>query len=159
VGINPGRAYPAKAWPESRVAGLARALAGRGRPVVVLWGPGERETAERIAAAGDGVYLAPEVTLGELPALLVSMAYVVTIDSGLKHVAVCAGVPTVTLFGATSPAEWHIAGPAHGYLWRGYSCSPCRRRECPFGTPCLGDITVDDVLEKIAAMGLEVAVP
>jgi ADP-heptose:LPS heptosyltransferase len=153
VAINPGKAYPSKAWPESRFVELARALVGRGRNVVVLWGPGERETAEKISeAAGAGVWIAPDVSLSGLPALLDLMSFVVTIDSGLKHVAVCCGVPTVTLFGATSPDEWHIAGPEHRYLWRGYSCSPCRRLDCPFGAPCMKDITTDDVLEQIAVV-------
>jgi ADP-heptose:LPS heptosyltransferase len=151
VGINPGKAYPSKAWPQSRFVELAQALAGRGRNVVVLWGPGERETAQKICeAAGAGVWVAPDVPLSGLPALLGLMSMVVTIDSGLKHVAVCAGVPTVTLFGATSPGEWHIAGPEHRYLWRGYSCSPCRRLDCPFGAPCMSDITTGEVLEQIA---------
>ena len=156
VGINPGRAYQAKAWPERNFVELSRALADRGRRVVLLWGPGEREAADRIASqAGDGVWLGPEAKLAELPGLLRNLSYVVTIDSGLKHVAVCSRVPTVTIFGSTSPREWHIGTDRDGFLWRGLSCSPCRLIDCPMGAPCMSGIRPDDVLAELARLGLE----
>jgi heptosyltransferase-1 len=156
VGVNPGRSYPSKAWPETSFVELSRALADRGRPVVVLWGPGEEEAAARIASgAGRGVWMGPAVALEELPGLLRNLSYVVTIDSGLKHLAVCSRVPTVTIFGSTSPREWHIGTERDGYLWKGYSCSPCRRLGCPMGAPCMGDIRPDDVLSEIGRLGLD----
>jgi ADP-heptose:LPS heptosyltransferase len=156
VGLNPGRDYPAKAWPEAHFVELSRTLAARGRDVVVLWGPGEREAALRIAdEAGDGVWLGPEATLSELPGLIKNLSYVVTIDSGLKHLAVCLRVPTVTIFGATSPRDWHMGGDRDGYLWRAYSCSPCRRLDCPLGAPCMTDIRPEDVLAEIDRLKLD----
>jgi len=138
VGINPGRVYPAKEWPRDRFVALARRLVGDGRTVVVMWGPGEEASARLIAEqAGTGVVLAPPLSLAELPGALRSFALLVTIDSGLKHLAVCAGTPTVSLFGSTDPREWHLGSERDRYLWRGYSCSPCRRLDCPFGAPCM----------------------
>jgi ADP-heptose:LPS heptosyltransferase len=146
VGLNPGKPYPAKAWPSERFAALARARVEAGDRVVVLWGPGEEELAWEVSRmAGGGVTPAPRVALSELPGFVRQLRLLVTIDSGLKHLAVCAGVPTVTIFGSTDPREWHIGGASDRYVWRGYSCSPCRRLECPFGAPCMGDVTVEDV--------------
>ncbi len=150
VGLNPGKPYPAKAWPEDNFARLARELRERGKRVVILWGPGERETAERVQnLAGGAATVSPAVTLPELPGFLKNFGWIVTIDSGLKHLAVCARVPTVTLFGSTSPEEWHMGTKRDSYIWRGFSCSPCRRRECPFGAPCMSTILVEDVLREI----------
>jgi ADP-heptose:LPS heptosyltransferase len=149
VALNPGRPYPAKAWPQERFVSLARELVALGHPVVVTWGPGEREAAVGIAAeAGEGVSVAPETRIEELPALLKSFGALVTIDSGLKHLAVAVGVPTVTLFGATDPREWHMGRSHDQVLWRGLSCSPCRRLTCPFGAPCM-DIAVGEVMSAV----------
>jgi len=156
VGLNPGRVYQSKAWPEAHFVRLARELAGRDRPVVLLWGPGERDAADRIAnQAGAGVWVGPEVALEALPCVLKNLGFLVTIDSGLKHLGVCTGVPTVTIFGSTSPREWHIGTDRDGYIWRGYSCSPCRRLDCPMGAPCMGDVTPEDVLAEIGRLGLD----
>jgi len=138
VGINPGRAYPAREWPRDRFVSLARDLVAIGRTVVVMWGPGEEDPARAIATqAGSGVVLAPPLSLSELPGALRALSLLVTIDSGLKHLAVCVGTPTVSLFGSTDPREWHLGGQRDRYLWRGLSCSPCRRLDCPFGAPCM----------------------
>lgn len=152
AGLNPGRPYPAKAWDSGRFVALAGELVARGWQVVVMWGPGEREAAEGIVAdaggGGCGVSLAPQADPGELAPLVGALSLLVTIDSGLKHLAVCVGVPTVTLFGSTDPREWHMGGRRDAVLWRGLSCSPCRRRVCPFGTPCM-DIPVSAVLGAV----------
>jgi len=146
VGINPGRSYPSKEWPAERFAELGRKLVERGNSVVVMWGPGEEEDARAIAGAiGEGATVAPPTSLTELPAVVAALGALITIDSGLKHLAVCLGVPTLTLFGSTDPREWHIGRAHDAYLWRGYSCSPCRRRACPIGTPCM-DFAVTEVL-------------
>jgi ADP-heptose:LPS heptosyltransferase len=156
VGINPGKTYRAKAWPEEYFVSIARTLTARGRQVVVLWGPGEQPTAARIAdAAGENVWLGPRTVLSDLPGVLSNLSYLVSIDSGLKHLAVCVRVPTVTIFGSTSPREWHVGTERDGYLWRGYSCSPCRRLDCPYGAPCMSDIKPSDVLAEISRLGLE----
>jgi ADP-heptose:LPS heptosyltransferase len=155
VGLNPGRPFPAKAWALTRFASLAQELVAAGRHVVVTWGPREREAAAEVVAEaargrgpGSRVTLAPETHIDDLPGMIGSLSALVTIDSGLKHLAVCVGVPTVTLFGATDPREWHMGGRRDRVLWRGLSCSPCRRRVCPFGTPCM-DIPVVAVMEAV----------
>lgn len=145
VGLNPGRPIAVKAWAPQRFVELARRIERAGGRALVFWGPGEEETARAIVAeAGNAAVLAPATPLAGMPALLSACRALVTIDSGLKHLAVCTRVPTVTVFGATDPREWHMGSPADAVLWRGLSCSPCRRLDCPFGSPCM-DVSVDDV--------------
>ena len=147
VGLNPGNPYPAKAWSEGSFVELASKLTAQGRSVVVMWGPGEQATADRIVrAAGQGVTLAPQLALHEIAGFLKQLDALITIDSGLKHLAVAVGVPTVTLFGPTSPDEWHMGGARDRYLWAGLSCSPCRLLSCPFGTPCMWRLTPEDII-------------
>lgn len=150
IGINPGNPYQAKAWPDDRFVRLAAELAAGGTPVIVLWGPGEREKAERICErAGAGVILSPELPLDRLPAFLKNLSLVMTIDSGLKHLAVAVRVPTVTVFGPTSRTEWHMGGERDRAVSLDYSCSPCRLLSCPFGAPCMTGISVERVRAEI----------
>jgi len=144
VGLNPGRPVASKSWPVARFVALAeRILSAGGRPLV-LWGPGEEPVARAITGAVAGSVLMSRVALGDMPGVLVHLAALVSIDSGLKHLAVCVRVPTVTVFGSTDPREWHMGGPRDVFRWRGLSCSPCRRLTCPFGAPCM-DIHEEDV--------------
>ncbi len=150
VALNPGRAVVTKYWDPARFIELARLLRREGREVVVFWGPGERSHAEMIARESGGL-VTPEFSLVEMCAALSFCAALVTIDSGLKHLAVCTRTPTVTVFGSTDPREWHM-GDAHDIaLWKGLSCSPCRRLDCPMGVPCMniGAPAVMDALERV----------
>jgi ADP-heptose:LPS heptosyltransferase len=156
VGFNPGIDRESRSWPVAHFVELARTLVSRGRQVAVLWGPGERDVAERIAAvAGEGVRPGPDASLAALPGLVRNLGYLVTTDSGLKHLAVRVRVPTVTIVGSTSPHEWHIGTDRDGFLWKEYSCSPCRLDACPIGAPCLSDIRPAEVLEELYRLGLE----
>ncbi|HEX6790965.1 MAG TPA: glycosyltransferase family 9 protein [Candidatus Krumholzibacteria bacterium] len=148
IALNPGRPVPSKSWPVERFIDLSRRLRAAGHPVMVFWGPGEEVDANRIARES-GAVCAPSLSLPEMVGALRSCAVLVTIDSGLKHLAVCARTPTVTLFGSTDPREWHMGAARDALVWKGLSCSPCRRLLCPFGTPCM-DIGVDEVVAMLA---------
>lgn len=150
VGLNPGRAVVTKYWEPSRFIAVARELRRDGRAVLVFWGPGEEANAEMIAREA-GAICAPAFSLVEMHAALSFCAALVTIDSGLKHLAVCARTPTVTVFGSTDPREWHMGDVHDVALWKGLSCSPCRRLDCPMGVPCMeiGATEVLDALDRV----------
>jgi heptosyltransferase-2 len=152
IGLNPGNPYPAKEWGDRRFVELAREIVLSGKQVVVMWGPGEHDRAQRIVqAAGADVLLAPGCRIEQLPGVLSNVSQLVTIDSGLKHLAVAIGVATITLFGPTHPDEWHMGGDSDRYVFADLSCSPCRLLECPFGTPCMERISPADVWQKLLA--------
>jgi ADP-heptose:LPS heptosyltransferase len=153
IALNPGRPVPSKQWRGERFVELARRLRREGREVVIFWGPSEQTEAVRIAREA-GAVCAPELSLAEMLAALSWCGALVTIDSGLKHLAVCARTPTVTLFGSTDPREWHMGSSQDAVLWKGFSCSPCRRLACPFGTPCM-DIDINDVMSALARVTKE----
>jgi ADP-heptose:LPS heptosyltransferase len=150
VALNAGNPYPAKTWPEKNFARLARHLVARGYRVVLIWGPGERERSMAIERRCTGdVVLAPPLSLAALPGFLKNLALLVTIDSGLKHLAACVRIPTVTLFGPTSPYEWHMGGELDAYVYEEPSCSPCRLLRCPYETPCMTRLTAGDVMRVV----------
>lgn len=151
VVLHPGAGSPARCWPTARFAAVAAALRERGHRVVVTGGPGEDDL---VAAVADGAGLDGTDRLGgglpfpRLSALVASARAVVSGDTGLAHLAVAHGTPSVTLFGPTPPARWGPPRrPRHQVLWHpAPPGDPHARRP----DPGLLRITVDEVL---AALG------
>ncbi|MDD3643063.1 MAG: lipopolysaccharide heptosyltransferase II [Candidatus Krumholzibacteria bacterium] len=149
-----GASYgPAKVWPSSSYAVLARLLIGEGFGTVVLLGSaGERDALEVIVreAGGGIVNLAGRIDVAGLAAVLRGAGAAVGNDSGPVHIAAAMGVPTVALFGSTSPAWTAPRGPRAAVVSSGAGCSPCFKRVCPEGTTrCLTELSPDVVLDAV----------
>ena len=137
----PGAEYgPAKRWPESHYAALARALhAADGALVVLLGSPGERALCEAIAAEAPGACLvaAGQTSLLDSMALIAASRGLASNDSGLMHVAAGFGVPQVAVFGSTSPLHTPPLNARARVLWLKdelrLDCMPCFDRTCRFG--------------------------
>ncbi len=162
LGLNPGAEYgPAKRWPLTQFAAVAREIAGwPGWGVVIFGGPGdvslagELETAIR-PAPGEVRNLAGRTSLRELCTALALCRVVVTNDSGPMHVAAAVGTRVMAIFGSTSP---ELTGPGlpgdprHRLLKSRVPCAPCFRRECPIDLRCLHQLGADAVVREIQAM-------
>jgi len=149
--VHPGAGFPARQWPATRYAAVARELARGGRPVVVTGDAGERGLAERVAAGAglpDGAALAGRTTLGQLAALVAEADLVVCGDTGMAHLATAYGTPSVVLFGPVAPRHW---GPPpdrrqHVALWAGRTGDTFADRP----NPGLLRITTGEVLAAAA---------
>lgn len=149
VGLVPGALYQAKSWPEERFVELANGLRDRmDAAVAVLWGPGERALAGRIAAAAPGAAIAPEMGIARLGAFIGSLDCLAGIDSGPKHLAVVQGVPTVTVFGPTDPRTWDPMTERHRAVHLGLDCFPCKKPSCA-PNRCMTEIAAGRVLDEI----------
>ena len=95
--------------------------------------------------------------LGDTAALVARCAALVANDSGLMHLGVALGVPTVGIFGITSPAREAMDAPNMTVVTKGLACEPrCRagawgRRDCEHHLQCLRTLTADEVLERLEA--------
>lgn len=100
-----------KRWANEHWIELARRLADRGLVAVYPGGsPAELEAAALLAAATPGALAAPAMTLVDAASLLAGAGCVVGVDTGLTHLAVALGRPTVGLYGATDPALTGLHG-------------------------------------------------
>jgi heptosyltransferase-2 len=154
--VVPGAAYgPAKSWPPERFREAARELA-RELPVILLGGPGERRLCREIADAGGGVFDgAGRTSLGGFFALVEGARVLVANDSGAPHVAGALGVPTVVLFGSTSPQWTRPLGESVTVIRHPVHCAPCFRKTCPTQLECFAGIGVGEVVaaaRRAAAM-------
>ncbi len=159
VGVCPAGSWPAKTWELGKFAELADRLIGEaGSRVIIIWGPGEERLAEEMAAAmrGRGV-LACKTDIDEVGALLRRCSVFVSNDSGLKHIAVAVGTPTVTVFGPTNPVTWNAADPLHRAVHADVDCLFCDKNECE-SMVCMRKLEVSDVLPIVKEL-LEQVVP
>jgi heptosyltransferase-2 len=149
VGISPGAAYgSAKRWPAERFAEVAREFA----PVLLFGSTAERDLCESIAAQIPGARnLAGQTTLREFIQLASVCRLFLTNDSGAMHIASAAGVPTVTVFGATDDTTTGPTGPLARVVREHAECAPCLLRECPIDHRCMTRVTP----ERVAAVAKE----
>ncbi|RYF42933.1 MAG: lipopolysaccharide heptosyltransferase II [Comamonadaceae bacterium] len=164
----PGAEYgPAKRWPASHFAALARAL---DRPAVLLGSAKEAALCEEIsqAAPGQCLNLAGKTSLLDAFALIAAAKAVISNDSGLMHVAAAFGVPQVAVFGSSSPLHTPPLNARAQVVWLKddplyqppLDCAPCFERECPLGhTRCLNDIGPDRVLALLGATDIAKEMP
>ncbi|GAA4931913.1 glycosyltransferase family 9 protein [Streptomyces coeruleoprunus] len=151
VVVHPGADSAARRWPPERYAEVVRALRGRGKRVVLTGGPGEDALLDRVA--GPARLDPHDVLRGGLPyerlaALCAGAAAVVSGDTGIAHLAVAYGAPSVTLFGPVPP---HLWGPPPGHrhiaLWHP---GPPGDPHGAAPDPQLLHITPDEVLTALA---------
>jgi heptosyltransferase-2 len=155
----PGAEYgPAKRWPATHYAALARSLHhADGAPVALLGSPGEAALCAEIAAeAGDACrVLAGRTSLLDSMALIAASRGLASNDSGLMHVAAAFGVPQVAVFGSTSPTHTPPLNERARVLWLKeelqLDCMPCFDRTCRFGHYlCLTSVAPERVESALA---------
>ena len=156
--LAPAAAYgPAKEWPADHYAELIDILADRfGAECVLIGAPAERAKCEGIAAASKqgAIVAADEANIGEVVALLSLADGFAGNDSGAMHLAGAIGIPTVGIFGSTSPARTAPLGPRTKMIYRRIECSPCLARTCRFGHyRCLTRISAEEVAQSLEELG------
>lgn len=124
--------WPTKHWPAAHWQQLIACARAAGYQVVLPWGSAaERERVAVLAAGDAGVVVPPRMALAEVAGLVCASAAVVSVDTGLAHLAAALGRPTLTLYGPTDPRLIAATGPAAQLLQSGARpCVPCGRRHC-----------------------------
>lgn len=143
---------PRKEWPLAHWAEFHRLAAAAGRTAVFTTARGERES----ALMAELKRLAPEARIlpfiAELPLFLAVLARAKVFlagDTGPLHFAAGLGVPTISLFGPTSPARWAPVGKRHQVLTGGTCTCAGNSAVCSAERHCLAGISPAEV---VAAM-------
>lgn len=151
VGINPSGGWSAKKWKQELFAQLAdKIFELKKYQIVLFWGPGEEKDVENIASTMKSKpYSIPKTSLKEMGALLERCSYLISNDSGPMHIAASLGVPTLGIYGPTSPK---LQGPyGKKNLWvrnEDLDCLECNLTSCPIGNICMSDLSVDRVFQS-----------
>lgn len=153
-----------KIWPLEKFAKLAKELANH-YPEYQLIVPlskssfdqSLKETLTRLTNNLPAIHFL-EVPLDELPLYLNGAQAYIGNDTGLKHLSIALGIPTVTLFGPEPPLEWHpYETSKNPYLFiEPLSCRTLKSHYCNLNhcksMICLKDISVEQVLKKVKVL-------
>jgi heptosyltransferase-1 len=94
-----------KRWPAAHWVALGQELEGHGIALLLPWGnAGEEQHAREIARSLKHATVLPRLSLRELATLMGRAQAVVGVDTGLVHLAVALGRPTVAIYTDSSPA-------------------------------------------------------
>ncbi len=149
LAINIGGGWGTKRWPLDKFTELSSMIRLRlHRRVVVLYGPSEEAGAAKIARSSRAI-LAPPTSLKQMGAILFRSRLLITNDSGPMHIAAALGVPTLAIFGPTSP---HLQGP-YGNISEivrneKLDCLECNLTKCPIGNLCMNELHPETVFEE-----------
>lgn len=153
VAAAPFARRPARRWLPERFAQVDQWLQENGHPVILLWGPGERDYVEAVSRRIDPpAMLSPPTTLMQLAAILKRCRLLICNCGGTKHIAVAVGTPTLTIHGPTNPRVWTPPDdPRHAYVRADLDCLDCGKRECE-PLECMEVVSADQVIEAVQAM-------
>ncbi|WP_333689145.1 glycosyltransferase family 9 protein [Methylococcus capsulatus] len=150
--IFPFTTRPQKHWIDGNWSTLADEISARyGWPVVMLGGPGDTERAERIRSRcrSDLENLTGRTGLAVSGALIRRAGLGIGVDTGLTHMSIALGRPTVALFGSTAP-YLETGREDAVVLYEALPCSPCERRPtCGGAFTCMARLTVEKALAAI----------
>ncbi len=100
-----------KEWPTASWRELAGRVGDNGTMIVLTGAPADRARTEDAAAAVGGVNAAGMYTFPELVDVLAGSECVVSVNTGVMHLAAATGAPTVGLNGPTAAHRWGPIGP------------------------------------------------
>ena len=163
-----GNSVKARQWPKERFRELAKRILDDGiADKVVLFGTGEDRDLNAFIRDGDPriVDLSGKATLGETFCLIRSMKAFISNDTGPMHIAAAQGIPTLGLFGPSSPTLWAPYGEGNRHISHGREVC----EYCPCNVPhkglvpdcylagdrkdiCIRAITVEEVYPAIREM-------
>lgn len=150
--IAPGSGWSGKNWLPERFGAVADWLAAdMGCQIAWIGGKGE-ERLVPAARSGDFHWVGKTA----LPLLVAAMAQArlfVGNDGGLLHFAAALDVPTVSIWGPTSPGKWGPKGPRHRQIRKTEHCEGCiywdYRETCRHDRACMRAVETEDVLSAI----------
>ena len=120
----------------------------------MVWGPGERAIAERVASAGGPrAHVSFPTTVKDVVALIEASSLLIGTDSGIAHIAAAVGTPSIVLYGSSDPRVWvSEAAECQVPLYvEGLDCLFCQRKECATHV-CMERLTPERVMEEVEAL-------
>ncbi|MDP0589579.1 MAG: lipopolysaccharide heptosyltransferase I [Candidatus Endonucleobacter bathymodioli] len=106
-----------KHWPEPYWCHLANLANDAGYKILIPWGNDvEQKRANRIAQSSKNTQVLPKTNLTEIACLLLNASGVVSVDTGLGHLAAALEKQTVSLYGPTRPDRVGTYGESQIHL-------------------------------------------
>ncbi|MCY4600850.1 MAG: glycosyltransferase family 9 protein [Acidobacteria bacterium] len=162
--VNPAAAKTPRAWSSDRFCRLAETIADYGDKTPLLVHNHAPFDPPASWPAHPSIHLVSGASLIQLGAVIERCRLYVGNDSGPMHLAAALGLPTVGIYGPSTPDHTSPragSGAPHRAVSARFACSPCRERffdECPSPPtadgrpPCLDAVSVEAVAEQVAGL-------
>ncbi len=149
---------PSKCWPAAHFSELADEVIERyDMNIYMLPGRDENDLARRVhegIRARDRVGIR-SMNIRDMKVCLSRAAFVVSNDTGPRHISAALSVPTVVLAGPMDERYTAYPGGHTRVVSKDMACRPCNRKKCDGGHACMTEIKpreiaeiVGDILEK-----------
>ncbi|GAG49164.1 unnamed protein product, partial [marine sediment metagenome] len=154
IAIHPFSLWRYKEWPIGNYIKLVNHIGSRYGVSIVITGSMEERgrVAEIVKKSKIDVYnLAGRTSIGELAGVLKKCSLLIGIDSAPAHIAAAVGIPTITIFGPSSPVSWAPRGKQHNIIYKDLPCVPCRQKGCSNSkvSRCLDELSTEEVIPVI----------
>lgn len=128
-----GTTWQSKHWPVPYWRELALLATARGYSVRLPWGSEEEHVrAQTIAEHIPGVTVLERHNLTGMARQIASADGVVSVDTGLGHLAAALAIPAVSLYGPTNPGLSGTFGQNQLQLSSSIACAPCMSKTCHY---------------------------
>lgn len=154
IALAPGAEFgPAKKWPISYFAEVAKYGVSKGRQIWLLGSVKDSADCALIAREVEGaIDLSGKTSLLDVVDLISLSEILICNDSGLMHVSAALETKTIAMFGSTTDEFTPPLSSNSQTFSKSLECRPCFKRSCPLGhLDCLKKISPQEV---IAALGL-----
>lgn len=148
-----------KLWPLASWQSLVDKAVEQGYSVLLPCGNDEEyRRAQQIVSGSPQAYALQRSSLNEVAAITYKAEGAVCSDTGLAHLAAVAGLPTVTIYGATDTRLIGTYGQNQQHILSDFDCAPCYKRRCPLenstnGEPvCMENISVQQVWDRLESL-------
>ncbi len=155
-----GTSWVTKLWAQESWIALTQLALAAGYRVEIMWGSAEEMAlAQEIIDQCPGAYRPQaRMSITTVAEKLVESAGIVGLDTGFSHLAGALEIPTIAVYGPTSPAKVGLIGPhtLNMQLSPALPCMPCHKRQCKWlpenssATPeCMTKISAQQVWAEL----------
>lgn len=156
-----GTTWATKHWPDPYWVELGKMAELSHHSIYLLWGnESERQRALYISEHVPAAVVCPKMDLKAVAELLAGAKGVVSVDTGLGHLAAALNIPTLSLYGASDPQLTGMVGENQMHLKSDFACSPCFSKHCTYKgkkstqiqPPCMGLLSPQQVWEHLSSL-------
>ncbi len=102
--LVPIASHPSKLWEESLWKELIEKLLDLGYFILIPSGNGEEMARAKRLSSHKNVTALPKLSLSEVAYIIKKATAMISLDTGLSHIAAALGTPNITLYGPTNPS-------------------------------------------------------